>query len=197
MAENDVRRFSMAVIGGSAGSLDIVLSIVSQLPAGTKATIVVVVHRKNAPESPMAGLLAARTSLPVKEVEDKEPMLPGTIYLAPPDYHLLVEDRDSFSLDCSEKIHYSRPSIDITFESAAEQFGPALVGVLLSGANADGAEGLYRIREAGGFTIVQDPKTAEIDYMPRAAIDRGAACAVVPAKELGGYLKALLEHQGR
>lgn len=194
MAENDVRRFRMVVIGGSAGSLDVVLSMVSHLPPDTRATIVVVVHRKNAPESPLAGLLAARTTLPVKEVEDKEPILPGTIYLAPPDYHLLVEDRNSFSLDCSEKIHYSRPSIDITFESAAEQFGPALAGVLLSGANADGAEGLHRIREAGGFTMVQDPRTAEIDFMPRQAIDRGAACAVVSAKDLGGYLKTLLEH---
>jgi two-component system, chemotaxis family, protein-glutamate methylesterase/glutaminase len=183
----------MMVIGGSAGSLDVVLSIMTHLPPDTRATIVVVVHRKNAPESPMISLLATRSGLPVKEVEDKEPILPGTIYLAPADYHLLVENRGSFSLDCSEKIHYSRPSIDITFDSAAEQFGAALVGVLLSGANADGAEGLYRIREAGGFTVVQDPKTAEIDYMPRAAIDRGAACAVVPAKDLGAYLKALLE----
>lgn len=193
MAENDVRRFRMVVIGGSAGSLDVVLSIVSQLPAHTEVTIVVVVHRKNAPESPLANLLAARTPLPVKEVEDKEPILPGTVYLAPADYHLLLEDKESFSLDCSEKIHYSRPSIDITFESAAEQFGPALVGVLLSGANADGAEGLLRIREGGGFTVVQDPKSAEIDFMPRAAIDHNAACAIVPAKELGPYLKALLE----
>jgi two-component system chemotaxis response regulator CheB len=193
MAENDVRRFAMVVIGGSAGSLDVVLSMVGQLPPATKATIVVVVHRKNAPESPLASLLEARTKLPVKEVEDKEPIEPGTVYLAPADYHLLVEDAASFSLDCSEKIHYSRPSIDITFESAAHQFGPALIGVLLSGANADGAEGLYRIREAGGFTVAQDPQTAEIDYMPRTAIDRGAACAVVPAKELGSYLKALLE----
>jgi two-component system chemotaxis response regulator CheB len=104
-----------------------------------------------------------------------------------------VEDAGNFSLDCSEKLHYSRPSIDITFESAAEQFGPALIGVLLSGANADGAEGLYRIREGGGYTVVQDPRTAEIDYMPRAAINRGAACAVVPAQDLGAHLKALLE----
>lgn len=193
MAENDVRRFRMVVIGGSAGSLDPVLSIVSQLPPDMQATVVVVVHRKGAPESPLAGLLAARTTLPVREVEDKEPLLPGTIYLAPPDYHLLVENQASFSLDCSEKIHYSRPSIDITFESAAEQYGPALVGVLLSGANADGAEGLYRIKEAGGFTIVQDPKTAEIDYMPQQGIDKGAARVVVPAKELGGYLKSLLQ----
>jgi two-component system chemotaxis response regulator CheB len=185
----------MVVIGGSAGSLDVVLSIVSQLPPDTAATIAVVVHRKNAPVSPLASLLEARTTLPVKEVEDKEPILPGTVYLAPPDYHLLVEGRGSFSLDCSEKIHYSRPSIDITFESAAEQFGPALLGVLLSGANADGAEGLARIREAGGYTVVQDPQTAEIDYMPRQAIARGAACAVVPAKDLGGYLKGLLEQQ--
>ena len=193
MAKNDVRRFAMVVIGGSAGSLDVVLSIVSQLPSPTQATIVVIVHRKNAPESPLASLLASRTSLPVKEVEDKEPILPGTIYLAPADYHLLLESKGSFSLDCSEKIHYSRPSIDITFESAAEQFCPSLVGILLSGANADGAEGLLRIREGAGFTVVQDPKTAEIDYMPRAAIDCGAACAVVPAKDLGPYLKALLE----
>jgi two-component system chemotaxis response regulator CheB len=192
MAQNDVMPFRMVVIGGSAGSLDVLLSIIDGLPLSLQATIVVVVHRKSGPESLLPDLLSARTHLTVKEVEDKEPILPGSIYVAPPDYHLLIEDAHSFSLDCSEKVHYSRPSIDITFESAAVQFGPALIGVLLSGANADGAEGLLRIREAEGFTIVQDPKTAEIDFMPRQAIVQGAARAVVPAHNLGTYIQELL-----
>ena len=182
----------MVVIGGSAGSLDVLLSIIDKLPSPLQATIVVVVHRKSGPDSLLPDLLSARTHLPVKEVEDKEPILPGSIYVAPADYHLLIEDAHSFSLDSSEKVHYSRPSIDLTFESAAVQFGPALVGVLLSGANADGAEGLLRIREAEGFTIAQDPTTAEIDFMPRQAIEQGAACAVVPAPGLGVYIQELL-----
>ena len=120
-------------------------------------------------------MFSSRTKLKVKEVEDKDYILPGHVYIAPPDYHLLLEDENTFSLDASEKIYFSRPSIDVTFESVAEVFGAAVIGILLSGANADGAIGLSKIQQAGGFTIVQDPESAEVDYMPRQAIDKAKA----------------------
>lgn len=182
----------MVAIGGSAGSLEVVLKIVAQLPPSTGAALVLVMHRKHASDSILANILAARTSLHVKEVEDKESLLPGTIYIAPPDYHLLLEDQQNFSLDSSEKVHYSRPSIDVTFESVAETFGEQAIGILLSGANADGAAGLLKIKEAGGYTIAQDPASAEVGFMPQQALFLDAAHAVVAADKLPLYLKKLL-----
>lgn len=184
MAQNSIVPQRLVVIGGSAGSLEVVLSIVGALPPLPHAAVVVVVHRKQSADSVLTGLLAARTNLPVKEVEDKDELLPGTIFLAPPDYHLLLENRQQFSLDDSEKVHHSRPSIDVTFESAAQAFGADTIGILLSGANADGAEGLLRIREYGGATLVQDPSTAEVYYMPQQAILLDAGHRIVPGRQL-------------
>ncbi|OLY93536.1 two-component system, chemotaxis family, response regulator CheB [Cnuella takakiae] len=195
MAQTTVGIRTVLVVGGSAGSLDPVLQIVGALPADTDAAIVIVVHRKAGSDSILSNLLAAKTSLPVKEVEDKDPVLTGHIFLAPPDYHLLFENRNYFALDASEKINYSRPSIDVTFESAAAAFGSTVVGVLLSGANADGAEGLAAIRNAGGLTLVQDPATAEVYYMPQQAILLGAAGQVVHKDQLPARLAALLRRQ--
>lgn len=192
MAENELNTYQVIVIGGSAGSLDVVLKIIAALPLNMQSTILVVLHRKNTSDSPLANIFASRTKLPVKEVEDKETLLPGTIYLAPPDYHLLIEDAQNFSLDCSEKVHYSRPSIDVTFESAAETFGRQCVGVLLSGANADGAQGLKTILQEGGFTIVQDPSTAEVGFMPQQAILINAAAAIIATGDLPSYIRNLV-----
>lgn len=180
------------VIGGSAGSLEPLLHIVAHLPAHTKATIVVVVHRKASPDSILSELLATKTGLPVKEVEDKDAILPGHIYLAPPDYHLLFENRECFALDASEKVHYSRPSIDVTFESAAAVFGKDVVGILLSGANSDGAAGMAHIKKTGGYTMAQDPATAEVYYMPRQAIQLDAVMEIGEAKLLAASLTRLL-----
>lgn len=193
MAQDGVNTYKAIVIGGSAGSLNVVLKIIASLPAQMKAAVIIVLHRKNAADSPLATIFSTRTLLPVKEVEDKDMLLPGTVYLAPPDYHLLLEDANNFSLDSSEKVHYSRPSIDVTFESVAEIFGAQCIGVLLSGANADGAQGLNTIRQRGGFTIAQDPETAEVGFMPQQAILRGSAAAVVSAADLGNYICNLLE----
>ena len=193
MAENELNTYQIIVIGGSAGSLDVVLKIIAALPAQMQSTVLVVLHRKNASDSPLVNIFASRTKLPVKEVEDKEALLPGTIYLAPADYHLLIEDTQNFSLDCSEKIHYSRPSIDVTFESAGEIFGSQCAGVLLSGANADGAQGLKTIRQQGGFTIVQDPATAEVGFMPQQAILIEAAAAVIATNNLPSFISNLVE----
>jgi len=140
----------------------------------------------------LAHLFSSRTKFKVKEVEDKDSISPGYIYIAPPDYHLLVENENCFSLDSSEKIYFSRPSIDVTFESVAQVFGDAVIGVLLSGANADGAQGLSIIKQTGGFTIVQDPKSAEVDFMPRQAIEQLEPDAIVNAAQLPAFLNNLI-----
>lgn len=192
MAQDQLKKYSLIAIGGSAGSLELVLKIVQHLPAGLQAAVVLILHRKNAPDSLLADIIAARTKLNVREVEDKETLLPGTIYIAPPDYHLLIEDQQSFSLDSSEKVHYSRPSIDVTFESVADVFGEAAIGVLLSGANADGARGLLKMKNEGGTTLAQDPASAEVGFMPQQAILLGAADVIIAAENIPAYLQQLL-----
>ena len=193
MAENKVRGYKIIAIGGSAGSFEVVLKIVAALPVYTTSVFILILHRKMAAGSVLQDLLSLRTTLPVKEVEDKEPIQAGTIYIAPPDYHLLVENDSSFTLDGSEKVQYSRPSIDVSFESIAECFGADVLGVLLSGANADGAEGLACVKAAGGYTIVQDPSTADVGYMPQQAIDLGVADQVLHANKLAGEIAKYLK----
>ena len=192
MAEDNLGRYKMVVIGGSAGSLEIILKIVAALPQNSNASFVIVIHRKNEPDSILRNLLAGRTQLSVKEVEDKERIIPGTVYLAPPDYHLLFEDETAISLDASEKIHHIRPSIDVTLESAAEIYGAGLIGILLSGANADGSEGMKKILENGGHTIVQQPMSAEVGFMPQQALNLIKPNAVLHGNEIGVYLKSIL-----
>jgi two-component system, chemotaxis family, protein-glutamate methylesterase/glutaminase len=189
----DAVRYKMIVIGGSAGSLDIILKIFPLLPSQSGASFLIVIHRKNDSDSILADLLSTRTQMNVSEVEDKQPIRPNTIYIAPADYHLLLEDEQTFSLDSSEKIHFSRPSIDVTFESVAEVFGSSAIGILLSGANADGAEGLRKIKMAGGYTIVQDPASADVGYMPQQAINLGAVDAIVNGDDIPQFIKRLFE----
>ena len=189
MAQDTVRNYKMIGIGGSAGSLNVILQIVAAIPASTKTSFVIVVHRKGDNDSTLLNLLASRTSLPVKEVEDKDPISGRCIYIAPADYHLLLEDEKGFALDSSERVHYSRPSIDVTFESIAITLKSAAVGILLSGANADGAEGLRKIKQCGGFTIIQDPATAEVDYMPQQAIEIVKADLIANAERIAQCVK--------
>lgn len=180
MAQDQIKPFHVIAIGGSAGSLEIVLDIVRNIPPNSQHVFIIVLHRKNDNESILEDLLSHNTKLRVAEVEDKDLIQPGSIYLAPPDYHLLAEnDGLSFSLDSSEKIHYSRPSINVSFQSVAEVFGGRVLGVLLSGANADGAAGLLAIKDAGGHTIVQDPATADVSFMPQQAINMNAAIEII------------------
>lgn len=166
----DIPKTKIIVIGGSSGSLDVVLKIVSNIRKDCAVALVIVLHRKTTSDSSLSELLTIRSAVPVKEVEDKDPVVAGNVYLAPSDYHLLFEKSDFFALDDSEKINYSRPSIDVTFESAAEAYGTSVSGILLSGSNADGTEGLMAIHRQGGVTIVQDPETAGFPYMPQQAI---------------------------
>lgn len=159
------------VIGGSAGSLIQVLRIIPLLRKDMDVSVLIVMHRMASHEDVLPGVLVAKTSFEVKEVEDKDELRRGVIYIAPADYHVLVERDFTLTLDDSEKVNFSRPSIDVTFESAAEVCGSSLVGVLLSGANADGAAGLKRVKEKGGRAIVQDPATAEFPMMPQSALE--------------------------
>jgi len=181
----------LIVIGGSAGSLDALLQIVPKLRADIGIPIVIVVHRGNSTEQLLVNLFALKTRIPIREAEDKEPLLHDTIYIAPGDYHLLVESRELLALDVSEKVNYSRPSIDLTFESAAEVFGKNCIGILLSGANSDGCKGLKAIGEAGGTTIVQEPATASVPYMPKAALNSMKPDHVFSPTQMAQFLNEL------
>lgn len=170
MAERNItNRYEALLIGGSAGSLEVLLQLIPTLPPSLDLALIIVLHRKSG-ESVLAELLNNRTNWTVKEAEEKEIILPGTMYIAPADYHLIVEQDRSFSLDYSEKVHYSRPAIDVTFETAADAYAGNTIGLLLSGANSDGTAGLQKIKAAGGLTIVQDPAEATVDFMPKQAI---------------------------
>jgi two-component system chemotaxis response regulator CheB len=172
MEKDDLKKTTKCVvIGGSAGSIKPLLQILSKLKASLDFPVIVILHRKNDPRSSLETLLNNGCALAVKEGEDKETLKNGVVYVAPSDYHLLIENDHSLSLDASEKVLWSRPSIDVTFQSAAEVYKNKLLGVLLSGANNDGSVGLERIKIMGGKTIVQNPDNAEIPTMPLAAIN--------------------------
>ena len=194
MAEDQVTPSKIIVIGGSAGSLEVIINIIQQLPRNSGAVFIVIVHRKNDKDSILENLFSYKTELHVTEVEDKDLILPNTIYIAPPDYHLLIETESIFSLDSSEKVHFSRPSIDVTFESVADVFRDRVVGILLSGANADGAAGISHIKTMGGHTIVQNPETAEVSFMPQQAIHRGAVDDILDADQIPTVLLNLLRN---
>lgn len=157
------------VIGGSAGSLEVLRPVVRELPRELACPVVIVIHLPSH-SSGLAELLGADTSLRVKQAEDKEPIAAGTIYIAPPSYHLLIESHGAFALSVDSPVHFSRPSIDVLFETACDVYGAKLIGILLSGASEDGAAGLQEIHAAGGTTIVQSPLSAEVAIMPAAAL---------------------------
>lgn len=171
MEKDKLNPHKAIIIGGSAGSLEVLLQLLPEMDNTISCPVIIVLHRKTAEDTILEDLIAVKATLPVAEVEDKTPLEGGSIYIAPSGYHLLVENDHTLSLDTSEKINYSRPSIDVAFESAAEVYGKSLTAILLSGANADGTHGLNAVKEKGGITIVQDPATAEIGFMPQNAID--------------------------
>ncbi len=181
----------LVVIGGSSGSLDALLVLLPLLKKNFALPILLVIHRSNQTDNGLTDLLAAKTSLHIKEADEKEPLLPGWIYLAPPDYHVLLETNGTLSLDASEKVHYCRPSIDVSFTSAAQVYKNNCIAVLLSGANADGAMGMKEIKQLGGRTIVQEPSEALVNYMPLQALQLSAAADVLPASAIADLLNTL------
>jgi two-component system chemotaxis response regulator CheB len=192
MEENSVSQHcEVLLIGGSAGSLEVLFKLLPQLRPGLPFPIIVVLHRRNYAESSLSELLSTKTTAVTREVEDKDVITPGHAYLAPADYHLLIEKDHSFSLDDSEKINFSRPSIDVTFESAAEIYGPGIVALLLSGANEDGTHGLFVIKKAGGKTVAQDPQSAQMPFMPHYAIVHGAVDHVFDPQQMVHFINNL------
>jgi two-component system chemotaxis response regulator CheB len=182
----------LVVIGSSWGGFHALSRILSALPEGLDAPVAVVQHRlPDSNDGHFATFYAKRSSLPVVAVEDKEPVLPGHVYIAPADYHLLIDD-GYFALSTEGAVQFSRPSIDVLFESAAQAHGSAVIGVILTGANEDGAAGLSAIARAGGTTIVQDPASAERREMPDAALAATDVDEVLSLDEIGHHLVTLV-----
>lgn len=180
--------YDLVAIGASWGGLDVLRTILRDLPAEFNAAVVIAQHRS--PEShptALRDLLGAVTRLRVAEAGDKDEIRPGTAYIAAPDYHLLIEP-GQMTLSTDEPVLYARPSIDVLFETAAESYRERCVGVILTGANDDGARGLARVVELGGIAIVQDPETAQRDEMPRAALRVTPSARITPAAEIAPLL---------
>lgn len=179
------------VIGASAGGVDALLKIFTSLRVGYRLPILTVLHVPENRRSQLAQVFQARIPLKVKEADDKEDVVPGTLYFAPPGYHLSVENDLSLSLSQEDRVFHSRPSIDILFQSAADAYGPRLAGFLLTGANNDGAFGLSCIKLSGGMTVVQDPDEAQARTMPDAALALHKPDYLLPLNDIGQLLVEL------
>jgi len=155
--------------------------------------VLIVQHMSRLSEGILSRLLDEVSQVRVKEAEDKESAVPGVVYIAPANYHLLVEEDGSLALSLEERVNFARPAVDVLFEAAADVYGPRLIGVVLTGANDDGSRGLKKIKERGGLTIVQDPATAEADAMPRAAIAASRVDYILPLAEIGPLLNSLAD----
>jgi len=178
------------VIGASAGGVQSLLTVLSGLPADFRLLIVVVLHLPEDRNSQLAEIFRQRLPIAVREAADKESIAPATLYFAPPGYHLLVEMERTFSLSCEAPVHYARPSIDLLMASAADAYGARLAGIVLTGANSDGAAGLAQIGRRGGLTVVQDPAEAAAPTMPQAAIRLRAPTLILT---LDGIHRLLLQ----
>jgi two-component system chemotaxis response regulator CheB len=172
------------LLGGSAGSFKLLFRLVKLLPENFNKTVIIIIHRKKNFFSEIEKLFAENSRMLLREISDKEPIMDNTIYIAPANYHALVENEGFFSLDVSDAVWYSKPSIDVTFESVAEVYKECVTAVLFSGANQDGAEGLLKLRQKGALTIAQHPQDAEMTEMPQAAIDIHAAEYILRTTEI-------------
>ena len=179
------------MMGGSAGSLQVILDMIKSLDSNLRFPIVIVVHRKAQATNVLPYLLQQFLEMEVLEIEDKSEIEINKMYVVPGDYHLLFESKNTVSLDASEKVNYSRPSIDVTFKSIAEVFGKNAVAILLSGANADGVEGLEYIKKNGGQVWIQNPETAEVDYMPKHAMEQVEYDCLFEPQELAEKINKL------
>ena len=184
-------KYKLLIIGGSAGSFHVIYDMICSL-GHLSLPVIIVIHRKDSEQNLLVDLLSVKTGAIVKEVEDKQDILPGYVFVAPPDYHLLVEKNFSMSLDLSAPVNFSRPCIDVSFETAAEVYGETLLALLLSGANSDGARGLLKVMEAGGTTVVQDPATAIVPYMPEKAITLCRPSHIVDGADIPRFMTELI-----
>lgn len=175
-------------IGTSLGGTSALQTLLPTMPADWTAAVTLVFHRAHGSGDMLERFLRKYSPLQVEEAQDKTPILPGRLYFAPSDYHLLVEDKH-FALSTEAAVSYARPSIDVLFESAAEMYGEHAAGVVLSGSGHDGAAGLARIKERGGLTLVQTPDSAESNFMPNAAIATGKVDRILSLEEIVPFLQ--------
>jgi two-component system chemotaxis response regulator CheB len=180
------------VIGGSAGSIDVLMQVIPNLPVATSYALVICLHRKAQDGNQLEALLSMKTAKRVVPIEDKTRLLPNIIYVVPSDYHVLFETDGTVSLDGSEKVHYSRPSIDVVFHSLARVYTNKAVGILLSGANEDGASGLESVHKKGGFTVVQSPDSADFPAMPASALKLFEPDLTLTPKGILRFLETML-----
>lgn len=183
-------RIDAVVMGASAGGIEALSVLLPALPAATRAAVIVVLHLPRDRRSLLVDIFGPKCALPVIEAADKEPISDGTIYFAPPDYHLLVDAGPQLALSVDAPVHYSRPSIDVLFQSAADCYGERLLGIVLTGGNQDGAAGLADIQRAGGLTIVQSPSDAQMPLMPESALALTTPDFVLPLHEIAAFLRA-------
>jgi two-component system, chemotaxis family, protein-glutamate methylesterase/glutaminase len=188
--------YEAIVIGVSAGGLQALKTMLPALPSSFPVPVIIVQHISDHSDGFMVEYMNHASKITVKEAEDKEPICSGIIYLAPPGYHLLIEPERIFGLSVDARVNYSCPSIDVLFQSAAEVFGESLIGIVLTGANADGANGLKVIKEHGGLAIVQNPETAESATMPKAALNAVKADYAIDLEQIVPLLVKLTIQEG-
>ncbi len=187
------KRYQIIVMGGSSGAMTVLAELLPDFPADFPVPIVIAVHLHPRQDNAHIERLTSQCALRVKEADEKESIQAGAIYLAPPNYHLLIENDRTFSLSIDERVNYARPSIDVLFETAAQVYGPQTIGVVLTGANNDGAGGLRLIKERGGLAIVQDPRTAESTFMPQAALEATSVDHMLSVPEIGKLLVKIFQ----
>jgi two-component system chemotaxis response regulator CheB len=184
-------RIDAVVIGASAGGIEALTVLLPALSQGLRPPVFIVVHLPRGRPSVLAEIFAKKCAVPVREAEDKETVASGTVYFAPNDYHLLVDQGPQLSLSADDLVHHSRPSVDVLFESAADIYRSRLLGIILTGANEDGASGLAAVRDAGGVTVVQRPDTARAPHMALSALKLRPAHPVLTLDEIAGMLRTL------
>jgi two-component system chemotaxis response regulator CheB len=189
----DKNVYDAIVIGASAGGLHVMTRILKPLPAGFPVPIMVVQHRAKDERNLLEEVLQQKCQVRIKQADEKEAIEKGVVYFAPPDYHLLIENDHTFSLSFDAPVNFSRPSIDVLFETAADVFNERLLGIILTGANNDGAAGIRKISMRGGNTIAQSPETADYADMPKSAINTGYVRHIMTPDEISRYLLALIK----
>ena len=192
-----MNRFEAVVIGSSAGGIQALSTVLSALPSEFPLPIIVVQHLHPESGAYLARIFASKCPLKIKQADEKERIKKGVVYLAPPNYHLLIESDRTLSLSVDAHVHYARPSVDVLFETAIYAYRDKLISIILTGANGDGSIGVKKIKHKGGYVIVQDPATAEADAMPNAAIAATNVDKVLPLKQIGPYLLQLVNRYSK
>jgi two-component system chemotaxis response regulator CheB len=191
LTKSRFKEAKVVVIGCSAGGFALVFDIIAKLPKNFPLPVIVVIHRSRKHKSSIEEILNTKSKAMVKVASEKDQLKKGNVYFAPSDYHLLLEPDGSLTLDSSEPVMFSRPSIDVTFQSVADVYNEQVIAILLSGANSDGAEGICYIHQKQGFTVIQNPDSAEVRTMPEAAINRCSADLILTNLEIFSFMETL------